>query len=36
MRPTKTPFVGDDKMDAILPVARTLVALIILLVVLVV
>jgi hypothetical protein len=36
MRPTKTPSVGDDKMDTILPVAGTLAALIILLVVIVV
>jgi hypothetical protein len=36
MRPTKTPSVGDDEMDAILPVAGTLAALIILLVILVV
>jgi hypothetical protein len=36
VRPTKTPSVGDDKIDAILPVAGTLAALIILLVILVV
>jgi hypothetical protein len=36
MRPTKTPSNCDDKMDAILPVAGALAALIILLVILVV
>jgi hypothetical protein len=35
MRSIKTPFVSDDKMDAILPVAGTLIALITLLIVLV-
>ena len=35
MRPMKIPSVSDDRMDAILPVAGTLIALIILLVVLV-
>jgi hypothetical protein len=36
MRQIKTPLMSDDKMDAILPVAGTLIALIIVLIVLVV
>jgi hypothetical protein len=36
MRPAKTPSAGDDKIDAILPVAGTWAPLIILLVMLVV
>jgi hypothetical protein len=36
MRPTMTPYICDEKMDVILPVAGTLAALIILLVILVV
>jgi hypothetical protein len=36
MRQLKTPLVSNDKIDAILPVAGTLIALIVLMIVLVV